>query len=69
MKDYIYIVTFNKGKQRTLAFLSLDNLRIYLVYGWDLEFNVENVKVPKTNREIVYNENQITIEAIRRANG
>ena len=69
MKDYVYILTFTKGKQRTLAFLSLDNLRIYLVYGWDLQFNVENVKVPKTDREIVYNENQITIEAIRRANG
>ena len=63
-KRYIYILTFFKGKEFNLAFGNLDKLRQYLVYGWELPFDENKITDTGQNREIIYSQDNITIEKV-----
>lgn len=63
-KKYVYILKFYKGWDFDLAFKELDKIRQFLVYGFDLKFYENKLNITEADREIIYNEDNITIEKI-----
>jgi hypothetical protein len=63
-KRYIYIVSFSKGKVYNRAFADLDKLRQHLVYGWELPFDESKITDTGQDREIIYSQDNITIEKV-----
>jgi hypothetical protein len=63
-KRYIYIVSFSKGKEYNRAFADLDKLRQHLVYGFELPFDESKIKDTGQDREIIYSQDNITIERV-----
>ena len=64
IKKYIYIVSFSKGKVYNRAFADLEKLRQHLVYGFELPFDITKIKDTGQDREIIYNQDNITIERV-----
>lgn len=62
--QFIYICKFYKGREYNRAFKDLDKLRQHLVYGWDLPFDESKIKDTGQDRELIYSQDNITIEKV-----
>lgn len=63
-KTFIYKVNFTfNGKEKELAYETLDLVRIHLQYGWNLPF--DEMKVIKSDDNgVIYNQDGIIVEQI-----
>ena len=62
-KQYVYIVEFKHGtKEMQIAFGDLDELRVYLVHGFGLNYDERKLSITDKDKETVYDHDGIKIK-------
>ena len=62
-KQYVYIADYrHNGVWKRIAFTDIDQMRIYLVYGFLLPFESEKLTITDADNEIIYDQDFLKIE-------